>query len=155
MNIKNKKRIFWIILILWLGVIFFLSSQTGDESGVISEGMTESVVQTTDQENPVYKFVEKIIRKSGHFAEYAVLGILACLAFCCDKKSVKRYLAVFVFGTFYAMTDEIHQLYVPKRSGEVRDIFFDACGVLLGILAFVFIFKIMEKKRLTNNTKKV
>ena len=36
-------------------------------------------------------------------------------------------------GTLYAMTDEFHQLFVPGRSGEIRDVCLDSAGVLVGV----------------------
>ena len=37
-------------------------------------------------------------------------------------------------GTLFAVTDEIHQIYVSGRSCEFRDILIDSCGVALGVL---------------------
>ena len=39
-----------------------------------------------------------------------------------------------VVGTLYAASDEIHQLFVPGRSGQLRDVFLDSAGVAAGIL---------------------
>lgn len=39
-----------------------------------------------------------------------------------------------MLGTFYAITDEIHQCYILGRSGEIRDVLIDSAGVLTGIL---------------------
>ena len=39
-----------------------------------------------------------------------------------------------VVGTLYAASDEIHQLFVPGRSGQLRDVLLDSAGVAAGIL---------------------
>ena len=39
-----------------------------------------------------------------------------------------------VVGTLYAASDEIHQLFVPGRSGQLRDVLLDSDGVAAGIL---------------------
>ena len=43
----------------------------------------------------------------------------------------------------YAATDEIHQLFVPGRSGEIRDVCLDSLGVITGIIILLIIFKIV------------
>ena len=39
-------------------------------------------------------------------------------------------------GALYACTDEFHQRFVPGRSGELRDVGIDCCGVLTGVLLY-------------------
>ena len=45
----------------------------------------------------------------------------------------------------YAITDEIHQIFVIGRSGEIRDIIIDTCGSTVGILT------INIKKKINKN----
>ena len=40
----------------------------------------------------------------------------------------------FLTGVLYAVSDEIHQTFVPGRAGQIRDVLIDSCGVLAGIL---------------------
>ena len=42
--------------------------------------------------------------------------------------------SAWIIGTAYAVTDEIHQHFVPGRSCELRDICIDSAGVLCGVL---------------------
>jgi len=35
--------------------------------------------------------------------------------------------------SLYAVTDEIHQLFVPGRSGELRDVMIDSIAALVGV----------------------
>jgi VanZ family protein len=37
-----------------------------------------------------------------------------------------------LFSILYAVSDEVHQLYVPGRNGSALDVGIDACGVLAG-----------------------
>ena len=57
-----------------------------------------------------------------------------------NNKTAARELAdlhpAFAIGALYAVSDEIHQIFVPGRSCELRDILIDSAGVLVGILAF-------------------
>ncbi len=83
------------------------------------------------------------VRKCAHFTEYLVLGF--SLGLTVDDfigvpqtggGKAKNLLAAWGVGTLYACTDEFHQIYVPGRSGELRDVGIDCCGVLTGVLLY-------------------
>ena len=63
----------------------------------------------------------------------------------------KRYTIgiPWICGTIYAATDEIHQLFVPGRSGQVRDVLIDSCGVFIGVMVVTWIVSYREKRRST------
>ena len=92
-----------------------------------------------------------LVRKLAHFSEYLVLGIFLMLfadGFRMPKGSgfgccfLKRGLPAWIGGTLYAVTDEIHQRFVPGRSCELRDVCIDAAGVLTGVLIWLLIRKL-------------
>ena len=49
-----------------------------------------------------------------------------------------------LLGVIYAISDEIHQLFIPGRGGRVQDVCIDSIGVFLGIFILSFIIKIIE-----------
>ena len=61
-------------------------------------------------------------RKPGSAVPPAGSGISACLV-------------PWAIGTLYAVSDEVHQYFVPGRSCELRDMLIDACGVAVGAAA--------------------
>src|SRR5687768_13735069 len=67
-----------------------------------------------------------VLRKIAHAAEYAVLGALLVRA------TGRAGLAVGL-GTLYAISDEVHQSFVPGRLGSPLDVALDAVGVLVGV----------------------
>lgn len=73
-----------------------------------------------------------VLKKTAHIAEYAVLYLLAFRAVN-ESAAHKKFLAPLVFAVFYAITDEIHQSFVPGRHARVYDVGFDALGGLLMI----------------------
>ncbi len=110
MRIKLVSRsllVKWVPLLVWCLLIFFLSSMHS--------------IQATEE-----KFLDFILHKLAHIAEYAFLFILFFRAF------NKRGWPALIFAIFYAATDEIHQLFVPTREGRIRDLFFDTTGAFLG-----------------------
>lgn len=83
------------------------------------------------------------VRKCAHFTEYLVLGL--SLGFTVDDfvgmpetggGKAKSLSLAWVIGALYACTDEFHQRFVPGRSGELRDVGIDCCGVLTGVLLY-------------------
>src|SRR5699024_9669514 len=71
------------------------------------------------------------IRKSAHFTAYLLLGMLVLHAL--RKPSRKGCTVAFLISLLYAISDEFHQLFVPGRSGEIRDVVIDSMGAATGI----------------------
>jgi VanZ family protein len=68
-----------------------------------------------------------VLRKLAHAAEFAVLGALLVRA------TGAAGLAL-VLGVAYAITDEVHQQFVPGRMASPLDVAIDALGVAAGVL---------------------
>lgn len=145
---KSLKRfvIFSAAAVLWCALIFYLSSQNGYESGALSSRFTDILCRIFmpdfmgfDDESRLRVIINLhfYVRKGAHFTAYLVLGFLSmqvCLALPAPKKLMLRYLAAWSFCVFYAVTDEIHQHFVPGRAMQLRDVVIDSCGALCGIL---------------------
>ena len=160
MKATSKGRIKIILkgsaLVLWCVVIFMFSANNADESNKQSNAVFNTVIEFV---NPVYDSLDTtaqaeykdtatfIIRKLAHFSEYALLGILAFINFSKVKKLGYRGLFAAVFSCIYASSDEIHQLFVPGRAGQVRDVLIDTSGAVAGILLAILIRKIWLKSR--------
>jgi VanZ family protein len=67
-----------------------------------------------------------VLRKLAHVAEYAVLGALLV-------RATGRSGLAFLLGTLYAMSDELHQTFVPGRAGRPVDVVIDMVGLTCGI----------------------
>ena len=85
-----------------------------------------------------------LIRKAGHFFEYAVLGYLARRAFVGSSNAFIRRrwfelgLAIVVLN---ALLDEFHQSFVPTRTASLSDSLIDILGGLTVLLLFKFFKK--------------
>ena len=51
-----------------------------------------------------------------------------------QTEKLHRIVLPWVIGTIYAVSDEVHQLFVEGRSCEVRDMLLDSAGVAAGVL---------------------
>ena len=149
-----KKLILWILIVFCMGTIFFLSSQEASESKKVSSGLIKTIVRAVDfndnlSEEELNNIVENltfIVRKGAHFSAYAVICILWSLLFSEYNIFGKRNLLFsFLICFLYACSDEIHQTFVPGRSGELRDVLIDSCGAVTGYLFLGLISKIKSK----------
>lgn len=68
-----------------------------------------------------------VLRKIAHAAEYAILGALLL-------RATGRVGLAFGLGLAYAVSDEIHQTFVPGRAGAPLDVAIDVVGVACGLL---------------------
>lgn len=110
------KRIrFWIPAVAWMIVIFLFSTR-------------ESV-----QVSPEH-VVNFVFFKTLHVLEYAILFVLYYRALknsFSTRTSISVFLAAFLFTILYAITDEVHQTFIPTREGKPRDVIIDAIGASL------------------------
>lgn len=150
-----KKTILKILIILWMILIFTLSNQPADDSTQLSDGFISKTIGN------IYKITHKnikeeklteiktkythITRKTAHFTIYLILGLLIGLLLKQYNITTKQ---IIIYGILicmlYAITDEIHQIFVQGRSGEIRDVLIDTCGSTVGI-TFMNIKKLINK----------
>lgn len=133
-------------VIIWIAVIFFLSNEPVVES-IARSDIFLYIAQST--EIPVFEGVtEAIVRKSAHFGAYLVLGALIFNVVRDYARSIRRAMLVSIlFASLYACTDEIHQLFVPGRSGEFGDVLIDTLGAAVGVGIFTVIVHIIRARR--------
>ena len=127
-------------------LIFIMSSfaavDSDQQSGLIVNALTTAF---PDLKN--IDFLVNIIRKSAHFLEYALFGLLTARSFRLSNKS--GWFAV-PFCAIYAATDEYHQTFIPGRSGELADILLDSLGATFGI----FIYWLFTRNKPIETNKK-
>ena len=115
-----KKIIKFIPAFIWMSVIFYFSSRSTTGIGT----------------NETDRF---LILKSFHLIEYAFLAILLLIAI------YNKKLVVFI-AYLYAISDEIHQSFIPGRTSRFRDTLIDLVGILIGIFIFNKVFPLIKKK---------
>ena len=149
-----KKAICIILVIIWMSAIFWFSSQQGTGSSSTSKKVSEIVVNIIDinkkysdtQKEEIIKVIEPIIRKLAHYTLYAIGGILItnCVYQFCNKEKHVIALSAAI-GILYAASDEIHQLMVPGRSGNIKDVIIDSIGILTGIVFLLLVKEIIKR----------
>jgi hypothetical protein len=97
----------WLPVVAWGGLIFALSSVPDLGTGLGGWDLA--------------------LRKVAHAAEYAVLGALLA-------RALRSPTIAATVGVVYAMSDEVHQAFVPGRMGSPLDVVIDAVGVVCGVV---------------------
>lgn len=156
---KRRKEILWIAILFWMVLIFLFSAQNGEESKTVSHGFLYACILwiiPMDVDVQTVEFLELLIRKMAHFTEYAILGMLLFMqikAYALFQYERYRIILGIAAVSFYAATDEIHQLFVPGRSGQPMDVLIDTLGGMTGIIILYFFLTIrikMKRKRKEN-----
>lgn len=134
-------------MIVWMAVIFYLSAQPAEQSSELSTGIMHVLLEFTEKTLVIDDgFFHHIIRKSAHLIAYLLLGILTMFALEHRiKQNMIQILIALLIGVLYAMSDEVHQLFVAGRSGEIADVGIDALGVLIGVLIYILLHNLFHK----------
>jgi VanZ family protein len=128
-------------LVLWVGVIFFLSSPEG------------SFTQTSRIIGPLLHFffpdilpetealIHGIVRKTAHFTEYAILAFLAVRAFVGSPSLFIRqrsYVLALVIVMTVASLDEVNQSFEASRTSSIWDVMLDIFGGVAAIAVYIW-----------------
>lgn len=98
-----------------MGLIFVLSSQSGLKVS----------------QDPA---VDRPFRVTGHLLAYAGLGGLLLYALCRGGRPRPRdALVALLLAVLYGVSDELHQSFVPDRTGRLADVAIDAAGATVGL----------------------
>lgn len=102
-----RMRFWWLVTLAYLAAIFYMSAQSGDE---------------------IYLTVPDYIL---HAIEYGGLSFCLYKALKSTWPHRSHHLVVVVLATFYGLTDELHQMFVPGRDPSFSDIIADFTGATL------------------------
>ena len=146
-----RKKLFRIVLhILTLAcmvLIFSFSAQDAERSTGVSGGVAKGVARIFvrgfdempehEQEQLIASW-QHAVRKNAHFFVYMLLGVLTMATLLTyGFKLMFKVIVAFSIVVLYAVSDEIHQFFVPGRSCMFGDVLIDTAGSSLGMLVVV------------------
>ena len=158
-----KSAVLTVLTLLWMVLIFMMSGADDDESkaqsGSVCTFLCETFVDgfedmTPEEQQSIEESLSFPVRKCAHLTEYAVLGaLLAATAAsytalqghesASASRAMKPLVPPFIIGVLYAASDEIHQLFVPGRAGQLRDVLIDSAGILIGMC----LYRVLSRRR--------
>jgi len=137
----------WLPVILWMGFIFVMSTSLGSSAHTsriieplirwLAPGISPAAVDR----------VHGLIRKTGHFTEYAILALLVLRAVRISLRhrhlegGCKAAGIALLVAAVYASTDEFHQSFVPGRTASVYDVLIDTSGAFVALTAAMLVRK--------------
>ena len=137
-----KRIIFTSLTVLWMIMIFMFSNQSADASTGSSKSFTKKTIITIyklfdkdaseERLNEIVDMLDPPVRKFGHFTEFLVLGILVFATL--KAYGINNLYIAILICFLYSCSDEIHQLFITGRSGNILDITIDTFGSICGIL---------------------
>ena len=145
-DLANKRRgriIRYAPLVLWIGVILFLSTSQASMSNTsrFIRPLLEFLFPSASEEALI--LYHGYIRKLAHLTEYAGLGFWAFWAFSnSNLKNLRRFWFVFAFllVILIASIDETNQGYLTSRTGSIYDVLLDTAGGLI-MLIFLILYR--------------
>ncbi len=154
------RRVVGLILTVFLMIfIFSMSAQNADVSSQTSGGVIRFTVGliypdfsglNEQAQNNIVSSLQGLVRSAAHFGVFAAL-CFSSLIFTLTLERIKllsRYASSVIFSFLYAVSDELHQFFVPGRSFQLVDILVDTLGILLGAAVMYLIMKIIKKRTL-------
>lgn len=201
-NEKLNKKLFWVLVACWMGLIFYFSHQVQQQSWDLSHtvlGISIQVIKISQviiviglavfaliklrkrgvtigakelililivagvlytlsiglRQALVPPDLHHFIRKNAHFFIYFILGVLVKYALNSSGSTGFKAVGIsLLICVGYAFSDEIHQLVVPGRGGQLSDVVIDSCGAGLGILLQTVLVKFMSKREKNNRLEK-
>ena len=152
----KKKHCYAILCIIWMLVIFWFSAQVADDSQEMSDffvHLLDAVFSLDIMRNEIIRDMTSfLVRKAAHMSEYAVLAILFGLTIREYKKEPWLLLALAATAA-YAATYEFHQLFVPGRSGQLKDVLIDTAGGALGLGLLALILYLKRRRKMKETEK--
>ena len=147
---RNRDRLLCAVLLcVNLAVIWGNSLLDGDTSGQISGGLMQWLSGLFGSAG---SGAELILRKLGHFSEFACLGVLLGWLFALlDMRGfICRFAMPLLCGMTTACIDETIQVFVPDRGPSLIDVWIDVSGVCTGLILLLLGYYLRRKR---NNTK--
>ncbi len=129
-------------LILWIGVIFYLSGAQGamSKTSIFIRPLLMFLFPHAPEET--LAIYHSYIRKFAHFAEYAILAFFSFRAFSFKKSLKKSYFVIsFLFVFCIAALDEFNQSFLASRTSSFHDVLLDTSGGLTMLLFLFFVSK--------------
>ena len=122
----------WTPVLLWAAIIFYFSSNPNPYHYLPASWRSAVPLPTISTSSAA-----ELLGQLMHFVEYTILAFLVYRALHHTlPASQKINLLTIIFTLVFALSDEIHQLYVPGRAFQIIDLIIDFLGILFGVIIY-------------------
>lgn len=127
---RARSLLRWLPALTIMVVIFALSSQSG--------------LRVSDDPG-----VDRPARTLAHLLSYGALGVALLFATSGGSRpTLRTALIAFALAVAFGLSDEVHQSFVPDRTGQLRDLIVDAVGAALGVIGATLVLRRMSGRSL-------
>lgn len=149
------RAILLLLILLDAALIFSFSAQDGDSSTQqverVESAVTDTFIPNYNPEKPsnektwIDTYLTVLLRKSAHLLVFGALSSLIFLFLITWRGDLlSRYLTSLLLTFLYAVSDEIHQIFVSGRTGMVTDVLIDMGGALFFTTVLLIIVRLIR-----------
>ncbi len=131
---SRKLLPYWVLALAWTALVLYASSDafSAQNTGSILEAVVTFLFGRVERRT--FDLLHFVVRKSAHVIEYGILGLVWFRAWRGSRQGFTWKWAWLGMAAVLAtaVADEIHQSFVPSRTGSPRDVLLDLSGALVG-----------------------
>ncbi|MBF4695122.1 VanZ family protein [Fusibacter ferrireducens] len=161
-KILKMKKVRWLLVVFWMLFIFAMSHLNAAKSWILTGRVMVAIEKTAvgndvdaeemSESDEIRYYSESenimiILRKTAHVIEFWGLSLSVVYALSAYYSQFKSMGIGFIWSFLYACFDEAHQLLIPGRTANVKDVGIDTIGILLGILLIKILWKTLHDRR--------
>ncbi len=142
----------WLVCILWLGVLIWLSSEDGTATAQTSGRLTAFVVALFRLPARDFEKVDHALRTAAHGVGFMILGWLAYTALRLTREAIRRpaLWVIAVCGPI-AVLDEVKKLLIAGRHLSWPEAGLNVLGVCAGVAIAAGLYRLVRRKRALRN----
>ncbi len=140
-----RGKIYWALAVVCAAAIFYFSAQPAAESNGLSRGIVKYIVDSavalmniklaSAEKWQLISNINSVGREYMHGVVFFVLGLTVHKAVTASGYPGRSAMAIsLALCLLYALVDETHQLFVPGRAFQLRDLITDAVGSSIAVL---------------------
>lgn len=164
----------WMVVIFWLSAQ--VAEESNELSTGLTAKIADVIEQIAPEVDIDQTDLNHLVRKNGHFFSYLLLGLLAANSLRLSRRYAagivhqgeidikptwagrlashltalspwRLWFYVWIFCLLYALSDELHQVFVPGRGCQIQDVLVDSAGAAVGILLCLLVCRLASRKK--------
>ncbi|MCJ8007562.1 VanZ family protein [Lederbergia wuyishanensis] len=137
----NKRYLWLIAAIVWC-IAIFIATASPSSTGSNTQSILVKFFHFTKEDAQMWNLV---FRKCVHLSAFGLLAILFY-----NGLQKNRFWFAWLLTTLYAATDELHQVFIPERTGALLDVGIDSIGALIALIGVILLRKKGRDRRHEN-----
>lgn len=135
-------------ILIW-GIIIFSLSADPEPYNLLPKKLANPISSEIRMENIRAEKIGNFL----HVVEYSIFSYLVSRGIVWKRKiSWQLILLSIIYSVLFAISDEVHQIFIPNRAFEYFDLQRDFFGILIGIGVYL-LFRTLRKRHLSESNR--